>query len=138
MSPSSILDKRKSKSDKYYIKINNEIDSTNFKRKTNKIQEKQQRVLFDTNINRINTFKLNVGKGPYYFCVICNRGLYRCSVRVFDESKYSEMPNRDCSIRVLKCNLKILKKKIPCQAVFNTLQIDNLPNCFSDIRRLEK
>lgn len=43
---------------------------------------------FKKNIQR---FKTNIKNGPFYICVICNRSLYKRSVRFFTDSIYAEI-----------------------------------------------
>ena len=67
---------------------------------------------------------------------------------LFDQSKYNEIPDSVYISRISSydgkeyicktCHSKLLKNKIPCQAVCNNMQINELPDNFSDIRRLEK
>ena len=92
-------------------------------------------------------FKDSIRQGPYYICVVCNRSLYKRSVRLFDENKY-EVRNELFLSRVssydgkeyicLTCHFKLLKKNMPCQAVYNKLQNFELPREFADLRKLEK
>ena len=87
-------------------------------------------------------------KGPFYICVICNRTLYKTSVLLFSESKYKACSGVLFSSRVQSydsleyicrtCHSKLSKNKIPAQAVCNDLKICNVPDRFSDIRKLEK
>jgi len=41
-----------------------------------------------SNLSRIMVFKTAVKEGPYHVCVVCNRCLYRKTVKLFDCSKY--------------------------------------------------
>eukprot|EP00111_Clytia_hemisphaerica_P014081 TCONS_00041443-protein len=102
----------------------------------------------DSMMRRVKTFKTDIRKGPFFICVICNRLMYRVSVILFNENKYHDVDEDVFSYRVLSfdnkeyicktCDKKLLKKKVPPQAVANALQITNLPERFSDIRKLEK
>ena len=99
-------------------------------------------------IQRVKTFKNEIRKGPFFICVICNRLLYKISVVLFDKNKYPDVAEEVFAYHVLSfddkeyvcktCHKKLLKNKVPCQAVANDLQIINLPERFSDIRKLEK
>ena len=97
--------------------------------------------------NRVEEFRQTIKNGPYYICVICNRCLYKRSVRVFDESKYqvsndlmaSRIESFDNNEYICEtCHSKLKKGHTPCQAVFNKLEIFELPNELSDLRNLEK
>ena len=125
-----------------------EKEAINSKRR--KKRQLVRKALFHSDsTRRIETFKTEVSNGPYYFCVICNRSLYHCSVLLFNDSKYNEtsesvydksrIPSYDGREYICKtCHSKISKNKVPCQAVCNDLQIYKLPDRFSDIRRLER
>ncbi|XP_066925556.1 uncharacterized protein [Clytia hemisphaerica] len=99
-------------------------------------------------VHRVKTFKKEIRKGPFFICVICNRLMYRLSVVLFNQNKYHDVDENVFSYRVLSfdgkeyicntCHKKMLKKKIPAQAVANDLQMADLPERFSDIRKLEK
>ena len=98
--------------------------------------------------SRIEKFRAEVRQGPFYICVVCNRLLYKVSVTFFDENKYRGVDEEVFLHRVRSfdgkeyicntCNKKLVKNNIPCQAVANDLQIIDLPERFSDIRKLER
>ena len=98
---------------------------------------------------RIQKFKLHISQGPYFICVVCNRCLYKQLVKLFHENKYDTTLHENIfDFRILSfdekeyicitCDSKLIKNKIPCQAVINDLELHELPADFSDIRRLEK
>ena len=39
---------------------------------------------------RISVFKVAVREGPYYICNVCNRCLYKKTVKSFEANKYGE------------------------------------------------
>ena len=97
--------------------------------------------------NRVDAFKNAVKEGPYYICVVCNRCLYKKTVKHFDQSSYEteygylftpvesfDHNNYIC----LTCDRHIVKKQIPCQAVWNKLRLDELPEDIACLNRLEK
>ena len=98
--------------------------------------------------SKIEKFRTEIRQGPFYICVICNRLLYKVTVKLFDENKYRGVDGEVFQYRVLSfdgkeyicntCNKKLVKNNIPCQAVVNDLQIIDLPERFSDIRKLER
>ena len=97
--------------------------------------------------SRVSAFKGAVKEGPYFICVVCNRCLYRKTVRQFDPSKYdcqfldlfTTVDSYDFNRYIcLTCNKHILKKKIPCQSVWNKLVLDNIPEEICVLNRLEK
>ena len=93
-----------------------------------------------------------------FVCVICNRSLYKRTVKRYDELKNYEIvhnifynsSNTDESMYIcIKLVIKVLKKKaLPCQAVtnnnsnyksmFSCLKKKALPPQYNDIRRLEQ
>ena len=116
-----------------------------FEEKEKKNTERKEKY---KNSNRIQAFKTQITKGPFYICVICNRAMYKSSVQLFLESKYDETLGVVFMSRVQSfdnhkyicktCHSKLLKKKIPAQAVCNDMRICDVPERFSDIRKLEK
>ena len=110
-------------------------------------ERKLIKILSDTQ-KQIETFKTQIRKGPFYICVICNRTMYHSSVQLFFETKYKVSSGCLLNFRVHSlddkeyicktCHSKLTKKKIPSQAVYNNLKMYDLPEKFSDIRKLEK
>ena len=101
------------------------------------------------NIDHVAVFKGKIQGGPCFICVVCNRCLYKRTVVKFKEKKYqlddleSELNTKvksfDGKIYICRtCDKNLKKNKIPCQAVVNKLHIMNLPNEFSNLRKLEK
>ena len=66
-----------------------EVRENDRKRKENK-RRKQSDVSTVSlmQLQRIEIFKNAIKEGPYYICVICNRCMYRKTVKCFDASKY--------------------------------------------------
>ena len=115
-------------------------------------REKQREYRFFGNTsqkseNKIDSFKQSVRNGPFYICIVCNRCLYKRSVKSFDEIHYN-ISNEVFLSRTnsfngneyicLTCHSKLIKGRVPCQAVSNNLQLFELPNAFSDLRKLER
>ena len=98
--------------------------------------------------SRIKAFKTQIVKGPFYICVICNRTLYKTSVLLFLESKYEASSDIVFSSRIQSfdnheyicrtCHSKLLKNKIPAQAVCNDLKICNVPDRFFSYSKIRK
>ena len=99
------------------------IKVTNKKFKTDKYVSK----------STVQRFKLEVRNGPFFICVICNRCLYKRSVKIFHSHNYN-MPAIDIfyvahiksfneEFICLTCNKKLNKREVPCQAVYNKLEI---------------
>ena len=98
--------------------------------------------------NNIKTFRMEIEKGPYFICVVCNRCLYRKSVLKFNETKhdvnfesfcYEKVDSYDgCQYICKTCDTKLKKKKIPCQAVWNKLQLFQFPDHTPCLNKLER
>ena len=96
-----------------------------------------------SNAVSIKRFLSSITEGPYYVCTCCNRMLYRKTVQKFQYSSYP----RDIFTRITSfdneeyicrtCHLKARKGQIPCQAVCNKLQIDDMPSELEALRKLE-
>ena len=107
--------------------------------------EKVKAVTFDTHVKK---FQKEIKKGPYFVCVVCNRCLYRKSVLNFVENKYEivygmfyfKYVNSYDGFRYIcrTCDSKLKKKKTPCQAVCNKLEIFQFPEDMPVLNRLEK
>ena len=98
--------------------------------------------------NKVQHFKELIQNGPYYICVCCNRCLYKRSVVLFKEEKYSVdteeiicdvIPSYDDNVYIcLTCHRKILKKETPCQSVTNKLQLFDFRDHLKNIGKLER
>ena len=98
--------------------------------------------------DKVNAFKEQVKEGPCFICVSCNRSLYKRSVVSFKFESYDLIDNVEVFSLVRSytgdyyicktCHKKLKKGKIPCQSVYNKLDIFKLPRQFTDIRRLEQ
>ena len=89
-------------------------------------------------------FQSAIEEGPFYMCVVCQRLLYRCSVSVLNLEKYqlkelvTDMPSFDAKKYICKtCHQKLLKNKMPCQAVCNKLEVYGIPEELSCLNKLE-
>ena len=95
------------------------------------------------NVLNVNTFLTDIEAGPYYICKSWNRMLYRKSLRKFYRDAYSidiftDVPSFDNEQYICnKCHSKVIKGKIPCQAVYNKLQMDQAPPELEELRKLE-
>ena len=95
----------------------------------------------------IKLFRDKIQIGPVYICVICNRSLYRKTVKVFIRNKYFAdiVDKLDNDIRsfdhekciCLTCAKSLIKNKVPCQAVVNGLDIDNAPDFLRILNKLK-
>ena len=99
---------------------------------------------------RIKKFKTIIMEGPFYFCVVCNRCMFKRSVVIFKANAYVSLNSSFYFAHVqsfngneyicLTCHQKLKAKKsqTPCQAVCNQLELFNLPHHLSDVNRLER
>ena len=93
---------------------------------------------------KVSNFKLLIKNGPFFICVICNRGLCRTSVICFNTEKYSVdesiifmVKSHDDNYYIWTTRDKGLQKNsATCQAVANRLNSVELPKLFQDICRL--
>ena len=101
-----------------------------------------------TSIERINNFQCKIKQGPYYICVCCERGHYKNSTVLYKPEKYqiwvegytnTLKPTYDSMHYICKtCHTKLKKGIIPCQAVWNKLEVDSLPPVLESLHKLEK
>ena len=93
-------------------------------------------------------FCQKIKEGPYYVCTVCNRMLYRKSVLIFNKQKYvncniqnifTEKLSFDNKEYICKtCHSKVIKGKVPCQAVYNDMFVDDIPTELSTLEKLEQ
>ena len=98
--------------------------------------------------NCISKFKSKIRQGPCHICSVCNQLLYRVSVILLKKrGKYIHVPptvftgirSFDKNEYICKtCNSKLLKGKIPCQAVYNNMIVDTVPTELESLEKLEQ
>ena len=96
----------------------------------------------------ISQFCQKIKEGPYCVCTVCNRMLYRKSVLIFNKQKYvncniqnmfTEKLSFDSNEYICKtCHSKVIKGKVPCQAVYNDMFVDDIPTELSALEKLEQ
>lgn len=90
----------------------------------------------------VQTFLKKIYDGPVYICVMCNRLMYRKSVKVYYSTIFGDSISQDTlsydgiKYICLTCSKKIKGGKIPPQAVVNKLYIKDTPDCLSCLNRL--
>ena len=98
-------------------------------------------------IERIDRFQSKIKQGPYYVCVCCERGHYKNSTILYKPEKYQIKvddytilkASYDSLHYICKtCSSKLKKGSIPCQAVWNKLEVDPLPPIITSLHKLEK
>ena len=97
--------------------------------------------------NCINTFRCKIKQGPYYICSVCNRLLYKKSVMLLNQSKYTNVPKSlftdtksfdDQQYICKTCHSKVLKGIIPCQAVCNNMYVKDILAELASLEKLEQ
>ena len=93
----------------------------------------------------ISVFQNKIREGPYYICSVCHRILYRKTVMLLKENKYSvhrlftEIKSFDDKQYICRtCHAKVSKGQVPCQAVGNKLEVDRIPPELSVLEKLEQ
>ena len=93
----------------------------------------------------IKEFKEKIREGPYYVCCVCNRMLYKKSVKNFLSTKYSNQhyfsiqTSFDGKEYICNtCNSKVKQGKVPCQAVINNMYVDDTPVELASLEKLEQ
>ena len=96
----------------------------------------------------ICTFRNKIKDCPCYICGVSNRLLYRKSVKLFDrnscnsslpESVFTNITSFDDKEYICAtCHSKVTKGKIPCQAVYNNMSVDEIPPKLALLEKLEQ
>ena len=96
----------------------------------------------------ISQFCQKIKQGPYYVCTVCHRMLYRKSALIFNKQKYvncniqnifTDKLSFDNKEYICKtCHSKIIKGKVPCQALYNDMFVDDTPTELSSLEKLEQ
>ena len=125
---------------KYHV-----INSPQKAKKNEKRIKKRKSSLHDVNLDRcISKVQSRIKEGPYYICSVCNRLLYRKSVKLLEKKKYSSVPKTvftntasfdNKEYICTTCHSKVVKGKIPCQAVYNDMSVDKI---LAELALLEK
>ena len=98
-------------------------------------------------MDRIQQFRNLIQEGPNYVCVCCQRGHYKSSVVIYNpikclitvESCTELIQTYDGKYYICKtCQNKLKKGKTPCKAVWNRLELDDLPDDLAKLHTLEK
>ena len=128
-----------------------ERNRANMKRKYHSTNEKRKKFKSssdDVNLDHcISNFQSRIEEGPYYICSVCNRLLYRKSVKLLEKKKYSLVPKTlftdiasfdNKEYICTTCHSKVLRGKIPCQAVYNDMSVDEIPAELALLEKLEQ
>ena len=128
-----------------------ERNRANMKRKYHCMNEQHKKFKSssdDVNLDHcISKFQSKIKEGPYYICSVCNRLLYRKSVKWLEKKKYSSVPKTlftniasldNKEYICVTCHSKVVKGKIPCQAVYNDMSVDEIPAELTLLEKLEQ
>ena len=95
----------------------------------------------------LSKFHEKIKEGPYYICSVCNRLLYRKSVTLLERKSYCSVP-KTVFTKIASfdkkeyicttCHAKVSKGRIPCQAAYNDMCIDEIPAELSLLEKLEQ
>ena len=92
-----------------------------------------------------NLFKRKIREGPYFICTVSNRIPYKKSVITCINKKYpcqtyfniqQSFDGKQCICNT--CHSKVIKGKLPCQAVVNNMYVCEIPTELSSLEKLEK
>ena len=93
----------------------------------------------------ISEFQKKIKAGPFYICCVCNRTLYKSLVTGLVKTKYSyeeylmvQASFNGKEYMCKTCHIKLLKGKLPCQAVVNNLFVDDTPPQLMALEKLEQ
>ena len=125
-----------------------EMDTLKKKKMVDKLRIKRKK----GNENRIPTvescitqFKKKIREGPFFICNVCNRLLYKKSVKQCNLDKYpcqkyfNSRKSYDNKEYICKtCHSKVIKGELPCQAVINDMYIDEIPQELASLAKLEQ
>ena len=93
----------------------------------------------------INQFKRKIREGPYFIYTVCHRILYKKSVITCINKKYpcqtyfniqQSFDGKQCICNT--CHSKVIKGKLPCQAVVNNMSVDEITTELSSLEKLEQ
>ena len=95
----------------------------------------------------VQNFLQLIKQGSAFICVVCNRRLHKSNVVSFVTEKYSSEISHDVNTDVRSfdenryicrtCNTKLTKNNVLCQAVYNSLETDDMPDVHVCLNRLE-
>ena len=95
----------------------------------------------------IVAFREAIKNGPFFICVVCNRCMYRKTVKPFHTDSYpvsiqhvtTSTESFDSRFYICHtCDCHLLKNDIPCQAVWSKLELVPIPLEIASLNRLEK
>ena len=96
-------------------------------------------------LSKPEEFCQQISQGPYFICTECHRCLYKRSVRLFEHEKYILTAELYCLVRSLDektyicetCHKQLSRNEMPCQAVFNKMKLDPIPDQLKDFKKFK-
>ena len=123
-----------------YYSIKEEPSTSNFLKKSKtSVNVKYISLLLKPSVDESceESFLKAIRSGPVYFCVVYNRCLYKSNVVLFGKEEYNidkvrekitDVRSLDNNFFICKtCHIKMKKSRVPYQAVYNTLFVDDTP-----------
>ena len=97
-------------------------------------------------LNNLENFCQQIRQGPYFIRTFSQWRLYKCSIRLFEHEQYILTAELYCLVRSFyektyicdTCHKHPSRNKMPCQAVFNKMSLDPIPDELKDLKVLEK
>ena len=93
----------------------------------------------------VEQFKKKILEGPQYICCVCNRTLYKKWVLKLNKSSYPSQDifkiqsSYDGKEYICKtCHSTATQRRLPCQAIVNNLNVDDLPTEIGNLKKLEQ
>ena len=122
---------------------NNKYDKNPESKKENrkKMYKKNRKCL-----NNLENFCQQIRQGPYFIRTFSQWRLYKCSIRLFEHGQYILTAELYCLVRSFyektyiwdTCHKHPSRNEMPCQAVFNKMSLDPIPDELKDLKVLEK
>ena len=117
--------------------------------KTLKQKKKIAKKIYQKNkkcLNKLAKFCQQIRQGPYFICIVCHWCLYKRSVRLFKHEKYILTAELYCLVRSFDektyiyetCHKHISRNEMPCQAVFDKMSLDPIPDELKNLKKSEK
>ena len=119
------------------------------KKRVHNVQKGKKKVASNKRHNSLetclSTFNRKIREGPFYTCTVCNRLLYKRTVKWFVQVKYTSLPELFTGVKsydgneyiCITCDKNVIKGKIPCQAVCNKMLVDEIPPERACLEKLE-
>ena len=135
-----------------------ERNKSNMKRKYHAInspqKEKKQEAYKKSKSTKHNldyficNFQNKIREGPCYICCVCNRLLYKKSVKLLNRNSCNSTVPKFVFTNITSfgnkeyicstCHSKVAKGKIPCQAVYNDISVDEIPVELALLEKLDQ